>query len=107
ADTAHDTLTFNSIVDVVHSAGGNVGSGNILGALELVFSGPAVSCVGGAGAGTVASPYVGATQCTLPFGTSITSNVHTFYTVTAADFNNLPGHQITDTATVSWADTCN
>src|SRR5262249_15198999 len=100
ADTAHDTLTFNAISDQVHSFNGDVNSGNILGALELVFSGPTVSCIGGSGAGTAASPYTGATKCTLPFGTTITSNPHTFYTVTADDFK-LPGHVITDTGSVN------
>src|SRR6516162_9882540 len=74
ADTAHDTLTFNSISDQVHSFNGDVNSGNVLGALQLVFSDNTVSCVGGSGAGTMASPYMGATMCTLPFGTNITSN---------------------------------
>src|SRR6476661_6631678 len=64
-DTVHDTLKVTGLSDQVHSAGGDVNSGNILPALQLIFSG-AVTCVGGSGAGTVASPYVGATQCTLP-----------------------------------------
>src|SRR5690348_11550879 len=80
-DQGQDTLMVSGVVDVVHSAGGDVNSGNILGALQLVFSGPTVICVGGSGAGTAASPYVGATSCTLPFGTSITTNSHSFYTV--------------------------
>src|SRR5262245_8287541 len=113
ADTAHDTLTFNGISDQVHAFTGDVNSGNILGALELVFSGPTVSCVGGGGKfgpgppapGTVANPYVGATMCTLPFGTTITSNGHSFYTVQATDVN-LPQSTLTDTATLNWNDVC-
>src|SRR6476646_1725071 len=103
-DTVHDTLKVTGLSDQVHSAGGDVNSGNVLPALQLIFSG-AVTCVGGSGAGTVGSPYVGATQCTLPFGSSISSNTHSFYTVQAADFG-LPAHQLTDTATLNWFDTC-
>src|SRR5215475_6690434 len=50
-DQGLDTLMINNVTDVVHSAGGDVSSGNILGALQLVFSGPTVSCIGGSGAG--------------------------------------------------------
>src|SRR5215475_3727543 len=64
-DQGQDTLMVTGLTDVVHAASGDVNSGNILGALELVFSGPTVSCVGGSGAGTAGSPYVGATSCTL------------------------------------------
>src|SRR5262245_63745733 len=39
-DTAHDTLTLMGLNDQVHSFNGDVNSGNILGALELVFSSP-------------------------------------------------------------------
>src|SRR5262249_42031650 len=105
ADTAHDTLTVNGLSDQVHAFSGDVNSGNILGALELVFSGPTVTCFGGSGAGTAASPYVGATSCALPFGTSITSNSHSFYTVQPSDFT-LPSHVLRDTGTLNWADTC-
>src|SRR4051794_26099461 len=103
-DTVHDKLSVTGLSDQVHAAGGDVNSGNILPALQLIFSG-AVVCVGGSGAGTVASPYVGATSCTLPFGSSISTNSHSFYTVQAADFG-LPGHSLTDTATLNWFDTC-
>ena len=41
------------------------------GGLQLVFSAPTITCVGGSGLGTVASPYTGATSCLLPFGTVI------------------------------------
>jgi hypothetical protein len=104
-DTNNDTLQVTGLSDQVHAAGGDVNSGNILGALQLVFSDATVSCVGGTGLGTVASPYVGATSCLIPKGSFITTNDHSFYTVAAADFG-LPGHSLTDTATLSWADTC-
>src|SRR5262245_29234980 len=92
ADTAHDSLRVTGLVDVVHAAAGDTSSGNIFGQLQLVFSG-AVVCVGGSGAGTSASPYVGATSCVLPFNASITTNSHSFYTVKAGDFA-LPGHSL-------------
>src|SRR5262249_8826433 len=94
------------LVDVVHAASGDVNSGNILGALQLIFSSPTVTCVGGSGAGTAQSPYTGATSCDLPFGTNITTNGNSFYTVQAGDFA-LPLHQLTDMATLNWQDLCN
>src|SRR5262249_11491154 len=80
-------------------------SGNVLGSLQLIFSSPTVSCVGGSGLGTGASPYVGAMSCTLPFGTSITTNNFAFYTVQPNDFN-LPSHQLNESAVLDWNTTC-
>src|SRR5262249_26356560 len=105
-NTNPDTVTFNAIGDDVHAFAGDVTSGNILPALQLVFSDPSVTCVGGTGAGTQASPYVGATMCTLPIQTSITSNPHSFYVVNPQDFN-LANHMLTDTATLTWMNLCN
>ena len=51
-DTAHDTIKITGLTDVVHSAGGDVPSGNILPSLQLVFSGPTVTCTGGSGGDT-------------------------------------------------------
>src|SRR5215216_6122062 len=100
-DQAHDTLTIDSLVDVVHAAGGDVSSGNIFSTLKMVFvQGTAVtppSCTGGSGAGTVASPYTGATKCTLPFGSRINVQSTSHYTVAAADFG-LSNHQLKDDA---------
>jgi hypothetical protein len=104
-DGGQDTLQISNVTDVVNSAGGAVNSGNILGSLQLVFSSPTVSCTGGGGAGTNASPYVGATQCTLPFGTSIQTNGFSHYTVQPGDFA-LPNHSLTDSATLGWNNTC-
>jgi len=103
-DTVHDTLQITGLSDQVHAASGDVNSGNVLGSLQLIFTGPVV-CIGGSGAGTVASPYVGATSCTLPFGSSILTNDFSFYTVQPGDFG-LANHKLTDTATLSWFDTC-
>ena len=104
-DTNNDTLRVTGLSDQVHAAGGDVNSGNILGSLQLVFSDPSVSCVGGGGLGTLASPYLGATSCLIPKGSFIATSDFSFYTVVAADFG-LPDHSLTDTATLSWADTC-
>ncbi len=103
-DTGHDTVRVTGLSDTVNSAGGPVPSGNILNQIGLVFSG-AVTCTGGGGAGTSGSPYVGATSCLLPFGSSITTTGFTHYTVQAADFN-LPNHRLTDAASVNWNNTC-
>src|SRR5215208_6717807 len=103
-DEAHDTLTIHSLVDVVKSAGGNVSSGNILSSVGLVLSGGA-TCIGGAGAGTIASPYVGATECTLPSGARIDVRPTSHYTVQAADFG-LSGHQLKDDVSIGWHDLC-
>src|SRR5262245_65771102 len=59
-DEAQDTLTFNSFVDTVHAAGGNVSSGEMftnlrfeIGAFVPGFS-TAPFCSGGVGTGTAA-----------------------------------------------------
>ena len=77
-------------------------TGNILPTTGLVFTArsPARAGRGGYGRG----PVIGATECLLPFGTSITTKPFSHYTVQANDFN-LPNHQLTDTATVNWNDT--
>ena len=79
-------------------------TGNILSSTGLVFNG-AVVCTGGRGRGRSNDPYIGATSCLLPFGTSITTKSFSHYTVQPADFN-LANHQLTDTASVAWNDQC-
>src|SRR5690242_5299838 len=39
-DTAHDTMQITGLSDQVHAASGDVNSGNILPALQLIFSAP-------------------------------------------------------------------
>ena len=39
-DEAEDTLTINSLVDVVHAASGDVSSGNIIGAVQITTTRP-------------------------------------------------------------------
>ena len=80
-------------------------TGNILPSTGLVFSINTVTCTGGGGAGTLADPYIGATACLLPFGTSIQTKPFSHYVVQAGDFG-LPNHQLTDAATIDWNNTC-
>jgi hypothetical protein len=109
-----DTVTLNSASDMVFNAGGPTNSGEILPLLHLVFSpatGPgAPTCVGGSGAGTTASPYLGATQCTVPYAGSISTAPgfdFGWYTSTAADFALDPvNHKLTDQLTFLWQDLC-
>ena len=66
-DTAGDTLTINSIVDKVHATASDVVSANLLPSAVLTFSGGA-TC------------NVGQTLCSLPTGSSITTDDFTLYT---------------------------
>src|SRR5215217_1604116 len=105
-DDAQDTLTINSLTDIVHSAGGDVDSGNIFGTLQLVATGGATcSGAGISGAGTAGSPYTGATSCTLPFNSRIDVQAVSHYTVQAADFA-LPEHKLPDDVALGWHDLC-
>ncbi len=107
-DTGHDTVRVTGLSDTVKPLAvppdAPVPSGEILNQVGLVFSG-AVTCTGGSGAGTFGDPYVGATSCLLPFGTSITTTGFTHYTVQASDFD-LPLHRLPDRAAVNWNNTC-
>ncbi len=85
-DTAHDTVRVSGLSDTVNAASGSVATGNILPSTPLLFTG-AVNCTGGTGTGTAADPYIGATQCLLPFGSSIATKSFSHYTVQPADFN--------------------
>lgn len=99
SDTAGDTLTFDSIVDVVHANPADVGSGNIIGSLTVAsLVGGATCDVSGAATGAGAT---GNTACTLPSNSSVTFQPFGFYTTDADDPTPL-----TDTATLTWQDTC-
>jgi hypothetical protein len=106
-DEAEDTLTFQSIVDVVHASGGDVNSGNFMSQAQLDDGGTSATCSGGSisGSGTPGDPWVGATSCTLPFGSRINVHSFAFYTVKAEDLN-LPNSTLTDTASLDWRDVC-
>jgi len=126
SDSFGDTVTISStqdppaIQDVVTGAGGADPSGDLLSS-PLIFSSSAANeppvCVGGGGAGTLASPYVGATSCTLPgehvvifgqdfgAGASIETIQVSHHTATIGDYN-LPGHLLTDQVTFHWRSVC-
>ena len=112
-DEAQDTLTIHGLVDTVHSAGGDVSSGNVFSSLQLTIGAllPGFStlptCPGATGTGTALDPFraPGLTSCTLPFGSRLNAQSFSFYTVQAGDFN-LPGHQLADSAALSWNDLC-
>jgi uncharacterized repeat protein (TIGR01451 family) len=110
--TSGDTVKVFSAEDVVSAASGTVPSGNILSSLKLVFTpspgspgAPTCTGPGSSGVGTLASPFVGATQCTLPFGANVASLPFSFYTIQPADFG-LPGHGLSDQITFTWSDLC-
>jgi LPXTG-motif cell wall-anchored protein len=90
ADDNNENIVITSLTDVVHSAGGNVSSGNILGTLVWTPTGGA-SCGGG--------------TCTLPNkDDSIESNLFSHYTVQAADYNITTDHILADQVTVGWSE---
>ena len=120
-DFGNDETT-NSLVDVVAASGGAQNSGNIFGSVGWVFTNTpnagtnpnaSPSCVGGAGAGTDASPYFGATSCTVPvsivtifgrnftIGARIRSVPFSWYTTNALDYT-LPFHQLNDQDDFTW-----
>jgi hypothetical protein len=113
-DTFGDSLTFDSVVDILQTAGGPVNSGNIIGSLSFNFvtnGGATPPSCNGAPGGT---PFVGATDCTLfPDQTAGGANgngVNTvagpgFYTAAGADFDN-PNHRISDVVTFGVTDNC-
>jgi hypothetical protein len=114
-DTGGDTLRVTGLTDVVHAASGNSSSGNFLSTIGLVFNDPLlVSCTGGSGAGTAGDPYIGATECLVEFGGTISTQPFSHYTVQAGDYNldsngptpPNPDHRLTDTVTWNWNDTC-
>jgi len=90
-DNGPDTLTVTSVVDLVHAAGGDEVSGNLLPTLNFTFSGGA-SC------------NLGQTLCTLPPGSSMESDSFLFHTVTVADVTS--ANPLVDHATLTWQDTC-
>ncbi len=88
-DSAGDTLTITSIVDVVHAGAGDQTSANLLPGLSHILSGGATCSVG-------------QLICTLPAGSSITTaSQYGFYYAQASDPNPLP-----DTIHLTWQDLC-
>src|SRR5215831_19718385 len=117
-DTSHDTWHVTGLSDTVFSAPPDTDP-TILHDAQLVFgvligSPPPVTCVGGSGAGTTASPYVNATSCDMPFGTTISlfgnaalGTGFSFHTVSGADWaSTAPSHVLTDQSTLTGTDVC-
>ena len=79
----------------MHAASGNVDSGELIGSLTWTTSG-----------GATCTPPSPTTTCTLPVKNSaITSNLFSFYTVQAADFNIDPiTHALDDDVKIIWAE---
>lgn len=115
-DEAQDTLTVTGIRDVVHASSGDQDSGNALSFLQIdncttdtgACTQSAASCTGAAlfGTGTRADPWVGATSCTLPFGSRLNFHSFSHYMVQPGDFA-LTGHLLKDDAYLTWHDLCN
>jgi hypothetical protein len=97
-DSGHDTLRVTALGDTVVAAGGAEPGGNLLSAATLVFDGP-VTCTGGHGAGTAKHPYVGATGCVLPYGSSLAASF-SHYTAQPTDV------ALTALTTIEWSNTC-
>jgi len=127
SDSFGDTVTISSITDppaiqdVVSAAAGDDPSGDLLSS-PLVFSPSAAdelpTCTGGSGAGTPASPYVGATACSLPgehvvlfgvdasAGASIATTPIGRHRVTIADYGLSSDHVLQDHVTFHWRSPC-
>ena len=110
-DLGHNPEEILALGDIVTHSSGTIQTGNVLPYLQLIFTPAAPDpdapfCVGGSGAGTLLSPYVGATKCTLPnLGSTIFTKNFAVYIVTAADYG-LPNDRITDQGQLTWRDTC-
>jgi len=113
-DAAQDALTVNGLRDVVHRAAGDLDSGNVFSTLQIdsctTASGActqsAATCTGGVGTGTRVDPWVGATSCTLPYGSQLNFHSFSHYTVQPADYG-LASHLLKDDAFLTWHDLCN
>ena len=110
ADEARDRITVFGLTDVVHTTAGDRRSGDVFRQLKLYvgpllagFSDlPTCTGVGMTGNGTVASPWAGATSCTLPFGSSLNVQSFAWYTVQPSDL----GRPLTNDVYVDWHDLC-
>jgi hypothetical protein len=112
-DAAEDTLTINGLTDIVHAAGGDVNSGNILGSVEITTTTTptgatpsGATCTATGGTGVFPTPYTGVTSCTLPAGSRVNVLSFSHYVVQAGDFA-LFEHKLRDDAFLTWHDLCN
>jgi len=99
-DEAGDTVRVTSLSDRVETALGTSASGEILPSVRLVFRGP-VSCEGGHGTGTPDDPYVGATACLVPAGSTIETQAFAHSTVGPLDAG-----RVRTAASLVWDETC-
>jgi hypothetical protein len=106
-DTAGDTLEVTSLTDVVHGAGGDVASGELLASRVVAINGYAggAQCYSNA-AQTVPVPEggTGSVVCVLPTNSAVAfARAPVGYVITEADA--LAG-QVDDDATIVYLDTC-
>ena len=97
ADDSNDTVVVTSLIDVIHSAGGYVSSGEIIGKVIWTFS-------GGADQNSVTGAI------TLPPGASVSNLANPYdsnYPVTQADYDmNSTTHKLSDIVTIIHHDKC-
>jgi len=95
-DESNDTLVVNSVSDVLHAASGELGSGNIIGAVVWTLN-------GGATQDSITH------EITLPPGASVSNAAHPHcsgHLVTIADYNKNADHRLRDTVTILSNDLC-
>jgi hypothetical protein len=114
-DQEGDTIHVTALSDVVHAAGGDVPSpgvvrpghvgGDILPVLTIAsYAGGAQCYVGPGLVGPVAVGGTGATLCVFPTDGEVSTGLHSFYMVVAADVAASP---LDDDATITFQDICN
>jgi hypothetical protein len=107
-DPLQDTHSITGLHDTVQAASGPVNSGNVISLLKFEIGAPGffgVPTCNGTGTGTPADPFRNATMCTLPFGSRLNVQPFSFYEIALGDYD-LPGHVVTDTASLTWHDLC-
>jgi uncharacterized repeat protein (TIGR01451 family) len=102
-----NTLVVSNVTDKVFASSTQTDSA-LLSESSLVFTQGSPSCVGGSGSGTAGDPYIGATSCTLPVNSQITSEDFSHYQVQPGDYNLDPvNHELTDQVDAAWKSLCN
>src|SRR5215471_20279663 len=88
-DQGFDTIEVTGLSDTVNASGGSVPSGEILPSVGLIFGGTGtVTCTGHvSGDGSPGSPWLGADDCLLTFGATITTTQFSHYAVQPGDYN--------------------
>jgi hypothetical protein len=121
ADTAHDTLTINSIVDTVNTCGaatlpgedpcrGSIHPLNNL--LPFLYNGGLLTFTNGGNGASFCTPtgaggvFLDGDTCTLPYLSTIITGFIAQLNPNGSDWKYLPDHTMTDTADLRWQDTC-